>query len=191
MAWVEVEAAKRVLMAGSEEEPGVFEAVLGFQTRTYSIKAVHMMNDLAQTVAGGAPSHGGDLLCQVIRHDKDGEGTSEEELRANTRLGPAFRRAFPQELGPMHVRHLRHAIGLVLNHDGGLYQAGTQMASGLATHRLLLGLDGFRGLRLGSYLARCLSAEGRQRLASLYNDDRDPYTRTLRPLLVDEGPLVD
>jgi len=191
MAWVELETAKRILMAGSDGTPGVFETVIGFQTRTYTIKAVHFMNDLAQTVAGGAPVHGGDLLCQIIRYDKDDERTSEDELRADARLGPAFRRAFPQEMGPARVREIRHAVGLLLNHDGGIYQAGTQMASGLATHRLLLGFDGFRSLRLGPYLARCLSDEGRHRLASLFADDRDPYTRTLRPLLVDEAPLVD
>jgi hypothetical protein len=60
-----------------------------------------------------------------------------------------------------------------------LYQAGTQMASGLATHRLLLGFENFRSLQIGPYLARCLDPAGRSRLAALYAEERDPYTRAL------------
>jgi hypothetical protein len=185
MAWIDVDQARRLLM-GDDEHSGLFEEVLGFRPSTYAIKVVHLMNDLSQNLLGGAPASGGDFLCRVIREDKEGEGNSEEELRADPIFGPAFNRAFPRELGSRRISRLRAAIGLVLNYDKGIYQPGTAMASALATHGGLLGFEGFRRFRLGSFLKRCLNNEGQRRLVDLLKSDRDPITRVFRPLLLDE-----
>jgi hypothetical protein len=178
------------VLSGGEEAPGLFEQLLGFRTSTGVIKSVHIMNDLAQTVLGGAPEHGGDFLLRVIREGVEGEDNSEEALRADPRFGEAFTRAFPVALGPARVRALRAAAARVLNFDGGAYKPSTQMASALATHKALLGFEGFRRLGLGPYLAATLEAEGRQRLVSLFEDARDPLSRAFRPLLL-EAPLVE
>jgi hypothetical protein len=175
---------------GTEEHVGLFEETLGFRTATGSFKAVHIMNDCAQTLVGGAPDHGGDLICRVIREHIAEEPNSETDLRTDKRLGTLFNRAFPQALGPRRVRELRAAAKLLLNFDGGVYAAGTRMASPLATHRGLLGSDGFRRFRLGPFLSNILPQAGRQRLKSLFESDRDPITRALRPLISD-SPLVD
>lgn len=186
---VELETVRRVLM-GADDEPGVFERTIGFRTATTAIKGVHIMNDVAQTILGGAPQHKGDFLCMVLRPDKEGEGTSERELRSDPRFGGAFNRAFPQGLGARRVDALRRAAGLVLNHDGGVFKAGDSMASALATHRALLGSEGFRRFQVGPYIARILTPAGRARLAELLGDARDPVSRAFRPLLLD-APLEE
>ncbi len=182
------------LLRSEGDRVGAFEAVIGLNTATTSIKAVHLMNDLAQQVLGGAPAHRGDLLCRVIRFDHVGEGDDEEDnsdaaLRADEAHGPAYRRAFPANLGPRRTRSLREGAQLLLNSDGGMYRAGDNMASGLATHRALLGYEGFTRFGLGGALAQMMGEAGRRRVAELFEDDFDPVTRALRPLLV-EADLV-
>ena len=138
----------------SIEHLSVFEAVVGFKTGTNTIKAVHVMNDLAQSVLGGAPTHRGDHLCRVIREHKAGEEpTSTDALWSDEGLtGEVARRAYRRELGRGHISELRSAAKEVLNYDGGMYRAGTGMASGLATHWDLLGREGLRRFGLGRYL---------------------------------------
>jgi hypothetical protein len=183
MPWVKLESA-RDLLQGVEDAVGLFEQLIGFRTATRSIKSVHIMNDCAQTLLGGAPSSGGDFMCRVIRLDKEDEPNSEEELRVDSEFGKLFNSAFPAELGPRRIRALRRAASAVLNHDGGVYRAGDRMASALATHQGLLGFEGFRRFRIGRYLTRILSPEGQLRLRDLLTSDRDPITRAFRPLLV-------
>lgn len=186
---IDIEAIKQVLMT-DEGSIGVFERALGFRASTGSIKGVHLMNDLAQSALGGAPDHGGDFLCRVIRLDIDGEDHRESTLRADARFGAAFNRAYPAPLGKERIEGLRRAARLVLNFDRGCYQPGTQMASALATHRDLLGFEGFRRFHVGRYLMAALPEDGRALLRRLFEDDGDPITRAFRPLLL-PGPLVD
>jgi hypothetical protein len=186
---IEFEAVRRALM-GDDEQPGVFEQALGLRAATTQYKGVHLMNDVAQAVLGGAPSHGGDYLCRLIRFDEEGEDNSERALRSDKRFGEVFNQAFPPALGARRVEDLRRAARVVLNFDGGMYQPGTQMASALATHKNLLGFEGFRRFRIGPYVASALTPEGRERLRRLFEDDGDPMTRAFRPLLL-EAELVD
>ncbi len=185
MPRVAAQAAYDVLM-GTDQHLGVFERVLGFRPATGAIKVVHLMNDLAQTLLGGAPVHEGDFLCRVLRPHHPEEGNTEEALRADPDFGDRFTRAYPATLGPRRVRALREAAALVLNFDGGLYKPGTKMASALATHSGLLGAEGFRRFRLGAYIARVLSPEGKRRIAALLSDAQDPITRAFRPLLYED-----
>jgi hypothetical protein len=179
---------RSILMEG-DTGPSVFENALGFGAATTSYKGVHLMNDVAQTLLGGAPESGGDFLCRLIRLDKEGEDNTEPTLRADTRFGAAFNRAFPATLGPRRVEDLRRAADCVLNFDGGAYKPGSQMASALATHKALLGFEGFRRFAIGPYLTNVLTDHGRARLKALFESDRDPISRAFRPLLLDE-PLV-
>ena len=180
-------AAVQRLLAGSKEDPdpGVFRSLLGFHTGTTSIKAVHVMNDLVQCLAGRIPSHGGDFICRVIRqhheHSAD-EGNGDAALRTDERLGVAYKQAYPERLGSQLITELRHAAEVVVNADGGVYRAGDRMASSLATHIGLLGKEGFRSFRVGAFLARILNAGGRKTLLSLFESDSDPVSRFLRPL---------
>ncbi len=190
---VSVEALKRVLMA-DESTLGVFEQAIGFRPATTGYKNVHLMNDLAQSVLGGAPSHGGDFVAHVTRahvaKDDDKEDNSERAMRADERFGPAFNRAFPQALGGPRIDALRRAAHEVLSFDGGVYAPGTSMCSPLATHRDLLGFEGFRRFGVGRLLADVLPKEGADKLRSLYESDGDPITRALRPIALRE-PLVE
>jgi hypothetical protein len=188
---VEYASLYRVLMTPKEGPPGVFEELLGFRPSSGSIKGVHLMNDLAQTVFSGVPAHNGNFLCKVIRPDADAEErTDEASMRKDKEFGAPFGRAFPKELGPKRVRALRSAAAIVTNFDGGLYKAGDNMASGLVTHRTLLGSEQFRRFKLGQYVAQTLAEEGRARLRSLFDEEGDPITRALRPLLLD-APLLE
>ncbi|KYF48529.1 hypothetical protein BE04_37715 [Sorangium cellulosum] len=175
---------------GDGETPGLFEMALGFRTSTKVLKAVHVMNDLAQVLIGGAPEHGGDLLARVIRAEHEEEGNSDRDLRAHKEFGARYSWAFPAQLGAGKTAALRRAAKMVLNFDGGVYEPGTSMASALATHRALLGFEQFRRFRLGAYLSRILTDEGKARLRAMYESDLDPVSKTFRPLLFD-APLVD
>lgn len=179
----------RTLLMGTDEL-GVFERVIGFRAATGVIRSVHIMNDLAQCTLGGAPEHGGDYLCQIIRPDEDDGENSEEVLRKSARFGPAFSSAFPSDLGTRRIDALRRAAATVLNFDRGVYKSGDRMASPLATHRDLLGFEGFRRFQVGRYLQHVLGDEGSRLIRGLYLDDRDPLTRAFRPLLL-PGKLVD
>lgn len=186
---------KRLLregLMGGEQATGVFERALGFGTATTVIKGVHVMNDLAQCVLGGAPDHKGELISRVIREDKTdkGEDNSDEAMRASPQLGAIYARAFPEALDPADRSRLRAALGAVFNHDGGVYRATDGMASGLATHQALLGAEGFRRFRVGRYLQRILGDPGQARLTELFRSAEDPLSRLLAPLLLD-APLVD
>jgi hypothetical protein len=178
------------ILAGTTEHSGLFEQALGFKTATKSIKVVHVMNDLAQCVFGGAPAHGGDLLCRIIRQNVEGEDNSEVALRRDSKFGAAFDVAYPANLGSRQIALLRDAAAAVLNADGGMYEPGTSMASGLATHRDLLGFEGFRRFRVGSYLAGILNEEGRRTVRELYTRTSDPVTRALQPIVLADD-LVD
>jgi hypothetical protein len=169
-----------------------FERILGFGTGTGSIKGVHVMNDLAQCVLGGAPAHGGDLLCRVIRETKreKGEDNSDAAMRADERFGEAYRRALPEGLGAGQVSRVREAAASLLGFDGGMYNAGANMASALATHRDLLGFEGFRRFGVGRYLCQILGEQGRGRLAEIFADPSDPLSRALGPLRL-SAPLRD
>jgi hypothetical protein len=186
--WADEEELRELLMG----KDGAFARVMGFGTGTTVIKGVHVMNDLAQCVLGGAPAHGGDLLCAVIREDKvdGGEDNSDARLRADQRFGEAYARAFPASLSPGQVSSIRAGLTAVLGYDGGMYRAGTSMASGLATHRTLLGAEGFRRFGVGRYLERALGPAGRERLRAMFDAPTDPLSRALAPLLLDE-PLRD
>lgn len=186
--WAEEQALRELLMG----KQGVFRRVMGFGTGTTVIKGVHVMNDLAQCVLGGAPANGGDLLCAVIREDKvdGGEDNSDARLRFDRRFGHAYARAFPDLLSPAQISSIRTGVAAILGFDGGMYRAGTSMASGLATHRALLGFEGFRRFGVGRYLDRALGPAGRERLRVLFESPRDPLTRALAPLVLDE-PLRD
>lgn len=186
---IEFDTLKRVLM-GDDDSAGVFERALGFRAATKAYKGVHLMNDVAQTLLGGAPSHGGDFLCRVIRLDAEGEDNSDGSLRTDERFGAAFDCAFPVGLGHRRIEDLRRAAATVLNFDGGVYQPGTQMASALASHKALLGFEGFRRFELGPYLAAILAPEGRERLKAQFESARDPVSRAFRPLLI-EAEFVD
>jgi hypothetical protein len=156
-------AARRVLM-GDSENPSIFELALGFRTSTKVLKAVHVMNDLAQVLLGGAPEHGGDFLARVIRADHEDEGNSDRDLRTRKDFGARFGWAFPPQLGAGKTAALRQAAKMVLNFDGGVYEPGTAMASALATHKALLGFEQFRRFQIGPYLARILTEDGKSRL---------------------------
>jgi hypothetical protein len=177
------------------ERIGVFEAVVGLNTATTTIKSVHLMNDLAQQVLGGAPGHRGDFLCSVIRYEKAGgaddagEDNSDAALRADERFGADYKQAFPPALGATRTRAIREAAHVLLNADGGMYRAGDNMASGLATHWTLLGFDGFSRFGLGGALARVLGEQGRERVKELFQEANDPVSRALRPLMLG-GDLV-
>lgn len=181
--------ARRALM-GDGEIPSLFEKALGFRTSTKALKAVHVMNDLAQVLLGGAPEHGGDFLSRVIRADHEDEGNSDSDLRAHKDFGVRFSWAFPVQLGISKTAALRSAAKMVLNFDGGVYEPGTAMASALATHKTLLGFEQFRRFQIGRYLARILTKEGKARLIAMYESDVDPVSKTFRPLLV-QAPFVD
>lgn len=175
---------------------GVFEEVVGLNTATAAIKSVHLMNDLAQQVVGGAPDHRGDFLCKVIRFDKVGGNSQEEQednsdpaMRADETFGSDYERAFPPPLGVARTRAVREAARLLLNIDGGMYRAGDNMASGLATHWTLLGFEGFSRFGLGADLASALGEEGRERVRELFDGEGDPVTRALRPLMLDRDLL--
>ena len=144
------------------------------------------MNDLAQTVLGGAPSHGGDFLCRVIRHDHDEghEDNSESAMRHDPEVSEAFQRAFPEGLGRRRIDHIREAARLLLNFDKCVYQPKGRMASAVATHQSLLGFEGFRRFAIGEYLAQVLDEAGRARIRDLYLSDDDPVSRALSPLFV-------
>jgi hypothetical protein len=178
------------LLMGADGEAGVFERTLGFSAGTGAVKGVHVMNDLAQCVLGGAPTHKGDLLCRVIREDHLDEDNDDASLRADLKVGLAYVRAFPPRLGGLQTSRLRGAIGKVVNADLGIYQAGTDMASGLVTHRDLLGFEGFRRFRVGRHLQRLLGPEGEARLCQLFLSGTDPLARALAPLWW-EAPLLD
>lgn len=173
---------------------GIFEAVVGLNTATTALKSVHLMNDLAQQVLGGAPEHRGDFLCRVIRHEKEGEegggeDNSDAALRADERFGADYKQAFPAALGAAKTRAIREAANLLLNADGGMYRAGDSMASGLASHWTLLGYEGFSRFGLGAALAQVLGDEGRAQVKRLFESATDPVTRALRPLMLG-GDLV-
>jgi hypothetical protein len=141
------------------------------------------MNDLAQTVVGGVPPDGGDLLCRVIREGvREDEDNSEATLRADRRFAAAFTRAYPVELGSAQVRRIRLGARALLNVDAGMYAPGTQMASSVATHKALLGGEGFRRFHMGAYLATILGEESRASLCALYASDNDPVSCALKPL---------
>lgn len=169
---------------------GVFERVIGFRPATTAYKAVHLMNDLVQCAIGGAPQHGGDFLARVIRVEVEGEGNEEPAMRADPRFGAAFERAFPPELGRERIEAIRVAAREVLSFDKGVYQPGTSMCSPLATHRDLLGFEGFRRFGVGRLLADVLPPEGVARLLAHMRSDGDPVTRAFRPLLL-AAPLVE
>ncbi len=175
----------RDALGGSSDEVGVFQALLGFRTGTGALKAVHLMNDLAQTVSNQIPAHDGDLLCRVTRehHERsEAEGNSDSALRADPELGGIYGRAYPERLGAQLISDLRSAAGRVLNVDTGMYEPGKRMASPLATHVGLLGADGFGRFLVGPFLASLLGVDGRARLQELFCSDTDPVTRALRPL---------
>lgn len=186
---VDAALVNELLAGGSEQAVGLFEQLLGFRTATGAIKPVHIMNDVAQTLLGGAPDHGGDFLLRVIREGVAGESNSEEDLRKDPRFGAAFSQAFPPGLGPLQVSRLRAAAARVLNFDGGAYAPGTQMASALATHRYLLGFEQFRRFGLGPYLVALLTKDGRARLSALFTQADDPISRAFRPLLLEGQPV--
>ncbi len=171
------------ILMGAENQPGVFERLVGFRTATTAYKGVHMANDLAQCVFGEAPKAGGELLSRVIRYDKLGEANSDEELRAHRRLGIAYSRAFPAYLGAPLIQRLRRADRLLLNFDGGIYEPGKPMCSGLGAHHQLLGPEGFRRFRLGQYLRTILPPVAEARLRGLFESTTDPSTVALLPLL--------
>jgi len=178
----------RDVLGGAGDDRGVFFSLLGFRTGTTSIKAVHVINDLAQHLCGHLPVHGGDLLCRLIRqhHERsEVEGNSDRVLRADTRLGGAYRRAYPESLGPQLISEIRSATDVVLNADGGIYEPGTQMASSLATNVNLLGREGFRRFHVGPFLSTILDDAGRTRLKALFQSDTDPVSRFLRPIIRD------
>lgn len=178
------------VLRSDADRVGVLEEVVGLNTATTTIKSVHIMNDLAQQVIGGAPSHRGDFLCRVIRYSKDGsdldkpEDNSDQAMRADPRFGEAYKQAFPPALGLARTRAIREAAQLLLNHDGGMYCAGDMMASGLASHWTLLGFEGFSRFGLGGALAQVLGEEGRARVGGLFESARDPVTLALRPLML-------
>ena len=178
----------RDVLGGAGDDRGVFFSLLGFRTGTTSIKAVHMLNDLAQYLCGRLPVHGGDLLCRLIRqhHERSHvEGNSDRMLRADTRLGDVYRRAYPESLGPQLISEIRSATEVVLDADGGIYEPGKQMASSLATNVSLLGREGFRRFHVGPFLSTILDDAGRTRLKALFQSDTDPVSRFLRPIIRD------
>jgi hypothetical protein len=174
----------RDLLWGAGEAPGLIEETVGFSPATGQLKAVHFMNDLAQTVLGGCPEGRGDLLCMVIREGvgREGEDNSEAALRADQQFGAVFSRAYPVALGAAQVRRLRLGARALLNVDQGMYAPKTQMASSVATHGALLGADGFRRFRMGAYLANILDDDAKTRLRRLYDSDSDPVSFALKPL---------
>ena len=187
---LDVEAhALRAALMGDGNEPGVIQAVLGHTTGTTVIKGVHVMNDLAQLIVGGVPQHKGDLMARVIREDVGREEDhSDAALRSTPGLGEVYARAVPLNLSPRERSRLRRALGAVFNHDRGVYRPSTGMASGLATHRALLGEEGFRRFQVGALLFRLLGEPGRARLRALLTTADDPVSRLLTPLLYD-APL--
>lgn len=184
------ETGLQELLLGADGKPGVFEQTLGFGVGTGAVKGVHVMNDLAQCVIGGAPSHRGDLLCRVIREEHHDEPNDDASLRIDPKLGPTYARAFPTALGALRTSRLRTAVAKLVNSDGGVYQAGTDMASGLVTHRDLLGFEGFRRFRVGRHLQRLLGPVGEAQLREMFLSGTDPQARVLAPLWW-EAPLVD
>lgn len=95
----------------------------------------------------------------------------------------AYGRAFPVALGEALTHRLRRADALLLNFDGGIYEPGKAMCSGLGAHRLLLGPDGFRRFQVGRYLASILPESSLARLRALFEGTRDPVTTALVPLI--------
>lgn len=171
------------LLGGSAEAPGVFQGLLGFRTGTTKLKAVHVMNDLAQTILRQAPAHRGDLICRVVRERRgDDEDNSDGALRADPKIGRAYSRAYPERLGAQAISELRRAADVVLNFDDGVFKAGTRMASPLATHVGLLGDEGFRRFLVGPFIASLLGEQGRARVEALFRSDMDPVSRAMRPL---------
>mgnify|MGYP007066197097 CR=1 FL=1 len=177
-------------LQGGDGLPGVFEQALGFRVSTKAIKGVHLMNDLAQCVLGGAPEHRGDLLCRVIREAHTREPNSDRDLRQDDALGVHYRRAYPEQLGRQQVTQLREAARLLLNADSGMYKPGDNMASSLATHRDLLGWEGFRRFRVGRYVQRVLGHAGRERVREMFESADDPVSRAMKPLMV-TTPLIE
>lgn len=188
VTYIDAEGVARALMGG--EAPGVLERVIGFRVATTRIAPAHIMNDLAQSIFGGYPSHRGDLLCRIIRPDKvepNGEDNRDETLRADERFGARYREAFPARMGAAQIRALREGIGAVLNFDGAMFRAGDSMASPTATHWSLLGKEGFRRFKVGQYISDLVGDEGRGYVRALYEQRRDPVSRMLAPLIYDCG----
>ena len=96
----------------------------------------------------------------------------------------------PRSLGRKRILQVRAAAGALLNVDGGMYKPGDNKASSVATHRDLLGFEGFRRFRVGAYLAAILEDDGRRRIRELYLNAQDPVSRALLPLFAEEA-LVD
>lgn len=186
LVYLDAEALARLLMGG-RDEMGLFERVLGFRTSTTRFFLMHLMNDLAQSVFGGHPTHRGDLLCRLVRYEHVGEEGGEDNrdavLRADERLGGAYNAAFPETIGAAQVRELREGIAALLNFDKGMYLPGTAMASPVATHWRLLGREGYRRFKAGLYVSELIGPEGRELLHELYRRERDPVSRALAPLL--------
>jgi len=185
------------LMLSTEDPRGVLPELLGVSPQTTSLKGVHVMNDVAQSVLGGCPVGAGDLLCCVIRHQHTGpsEDNSDTALRFHERYGEPYSRAYPANLGAGQTLRLRRAAELLLNADGGMYKPRTRMASGLGTHLQLLGQEGFRRFGVGHLVGAIIGAEGRDVVRGLFEDPRDPVARALRPLfqgqeVVDTHPEV-
>lgn len=183
--------AGAALLNNSTDRQGLFSQTLGLSTGTNRLTAVHIMNDLAQSVIGGAPSHRGDIFSKIVREDHEKEDNSHAALRHDEDHGELFDRAYPAELGDRKITQLRHAAQLLLNADGRIYRAGDRMNSGVATHWTMLGFEGFRRFGVGRYIAHLLGESGRERVRELYvKQDRDPVTRALAPLKF-EAPLED
>ena len=179
------------VLNNTRNKKGLFSQVLGLSTGTTRLTAVHIMNDLAQSVIGGAPSHRGDILSRIVREDREKEDNSHAALRREGDMGERFSHAYPPNLGDPKITQLRRAAGLLLNADGRIYRAGDQMNSGVATHWTMLGFEGFRRFGVGRYIAHLLGEEGRERVRELYlEQDQDPVTRALAPLKF-EAPLED
>jgi hypothetical protein len=187
---ISIDAARDVIW-GRRDAPGIIEELVGFGPATGALKNVHFMNDLAQTVLGGLPADGGDFVCRVIREGvgKEDEDNTETTLRADGRFGGAFSRAYPAQLGTAQVRRLRLGARALLNIDEGIYAPGTQMASSVATHAALLGAEGFRRFRMGTFIAGILDEDARSRVRALYTSDADPVSRALKPLF-QQGALA-
>ena len=120
------------VFAGSEEHQGIFWELLGFHTGTGKFQAPHLMNDLAQTVCGGAPVDGGDFLCRVIRclPRHASEGNSEAALRDDDLFGERFSRAFPESLGSATVADVRLGAARLLNDDNCVVLFGSRSGRG-------------------------------------------------------------
>src|SRR5690242_14937184 len=118
------------LIWGPRGAPGLVDELIGFGAASGSLKNVHFMNDIAQTILGGLRADAGDLLCRVVREGigKEGEDNSEAALRSDPRFGATFARAYPPALGSEQVRRLRLGARALLNVDDGMYAPGDNMA---------------------------------------------------------------